>query len=121
MIHKAYTIYDRKSLIYSPPFFCVADGAAVRMFQDLVGDTGTQVGRHPGDFVLFRCGGYDDSSGQLLPVPALEHVVDALALVPRATPLPFDPQPSAATSLGRRLDPTDVKATEEVRFNGTGV
>lgn len=90
-IVNAYTIYDRKALTYSPPFFQVADGAAVRMFQDLVGDTNTNVGRHPGDFVLFRCGAYDDSNGSLLPVTALQHLVDAAALVPVQPPLPFDP------------------------------
>jgi len=90
-IIKGYTIYDRKALTYSPPFFAVADGIAVRMFTELAGDISTQVGRHPADFVLFRCGGYDDSNGGLLPIPALEHVVDALAVIPRHAPLPFDP------------------------------
>lgn len=98
MIVHAYTIYDRKALTYSPPFFAVADGAAVRMFQDLVGDPNTQVGRHPGDFVLFRCGAYDDSNGSLLPVTALEHIVDATALVVRPQPLPFDPSPVVMTN-----------------------
>jgi len=93
----AYTIYDRKALTYSPPFFVAADGLAVRMFGDLVGDTNTQVGRHPGDFVLYRCGAYDDSNGSLLPVAALQHIVDAQALVPRQSALPFDPQPQPAT------------------------
>ena len=97
MIVNGYTIYDRKALTYSPPFFAVADGLAVRMFGDLVGDTNTQVGRHPADFVLYRCGGYDDSNGSLLPVTALQHIVDAMALVSRPAPLPFDPQPGPAT------------------------
>lgn len=114
MINHAYTIYDRKALVYSPPFFAVADGAAVRMFQDLVSDTGTQVGRHPGDFVLYRCGGYDSASGQLLPVTALEHIVDAMALVPREQPLPFDAQPMApAGAAGFTVD-----ANGEVKANG---
>lgn len=117
MIINAYTIYDRKALTYSPPFFSVADGAAVRMFQDLAGDTGTQVGRHPGDFVLYRCGGYDDASGSLLPVTALQHIVDALAVLPRNAPLPFDPQPLSPARAAVQPDPT----TDEVRFNGTGV
>lgn len=112
MIHNSYTIYDRKSLIYSPPFFAVADGAAVRMFQDLVADTNTQVGRHPADFVLYRCGAYDDSNGSLLPVTAIQHIVDATALVPRQTALPFDPEPRSATA---------SRDTDEVRFNGSGV
>lgn len=103
MIHHAYTIYDRKALIYSPPFFAVADGAAVRMFQDLVGDTGTQVGRHPGDFVLFRAGQYDDSKGELFSI-TLVHIVDALALVPRQHPLPFDPP--------RRTDPVNANGVD---------
>ena len=119
MIINGYTIYDRKALTYSPPFFAVADGAAVRMFQDLAGDTNTQVGRHPGDFVLYRCGGYDDASGSLLPVTALQHIVDALAVVPRATALPFDPEPMASTrrTIHGDADPN----TQEVRFNGSGV
>lgn len=98
MIHHAFTIYDRKSLIYSPPFFAVADGVAVRIFGDLVVDQNTQVGRHPADFVLYRCGGYDDSNGSMLPVTALQHIVDAQALVPQQSSLPFDPQPVAAAT-----------------------
>lgn len=95
MISHAYTIYDRKALIYSPPFFAVTDGLALRSLMEAVNDPNTSIARHPGDFVLYRCGSYDDASGQLHPVTALEHVSDALALV-RATPgLPFDPQPVA--------------------------
>lgn len=118
MMQHAYTLYDRKALIYSPPFWAVADGAAVRIVQDLASTTDNQVGRHPGDFVLYRCGGYDDSSGQLLPVTALQHIVDVLALAPRPNPLPFDPQPSASAGSADRLHRTD---TDEVRFNGSGV
>lgn len=98
MIINAYTLYDRKSLQYHQPFYAVADGAAVRMLQDLVADTNTMVGRHPGDYVLYRCGAYDDSNGSLLPVTALQHVIDALAVAPRAAPLPFDPAPEDAAA-----------------------
>lgn len=120
MIHHAFTIYDRKALIYSPPFFAVADGIAVRMFQDLVGDTGTQVGRHPADFVLYRCGAYDDSNGSMLPVTALQHIVDATALVPRQSPLPFDPQP-ASPARPANFGASSLEELNEVRFNGSGV
>lgn len=117
MIINAYTLYDRKSLQYNMPFFAVSDGTAVRMLQDLVADTNTMPGRHPGDFVLYRCGGYDDASGALLPVTALQHIIDALAVVPRHTPLPFDTQPGAPTP-----DPLRTPAgAEEVKFNGSGV
>lgn len=81
MITNAYTIYDRKALQYFPPFFATADGAALRSFMDLANDANTTVGRHPGDYVLYRCGAYDDSSGSLLPVSAIEHIADALSLV----------------------------------------
>lgn len=91
MITNAYTIYDRKALIYSAPFFAVADGLAMRMFSDLVADSNTQVGRHPADFVLYRCGGYDDSNGLMSPATALQHIVDATALVRHQPSLPFDP------------------------------
>ena len=117
MIINAYTLYDRKSLQYHTPFFAVSDGAAVPMLQDLVADNSTMPGRHPGDFVLYRCGAYDDSNGCLLPVSALGHIIDALAVAPRATPLPFDPQPSASTG-----DPIrSPDGADEVRWNGSGV
>lgn len=90
MILHAYTIYDRKALQYHSPFFAVADGAALRSFMDLANDPNTTVGRHPADFILYRCGGFDDVTGGLLPVPVLDHVSDALPLVKPSAGLPFD-------------------------------
>jgi len=81
MILTAYTIYDRKALQYHAPFFMVADGAAVRAFTDLVNDTNTNIGRHPADYVLFRCGAYDDSNGAMMPAGPLAHMVDGSALI----------------------------------------
>lgn len=89
MLLNAYSVYDRKTLTYSPPFFQSADGAAARMLQDLVMDTNTNIGRHPNDFVLFNIGQYDDQKGALLPISPLVHVVDAIALVPAETPSLF--------------------------------
>lgn len=77
----AYTLFDTKSLQYHSPFFTHTDGAAVRMLQDLVGDTNTNVGRHPADYVLYCCGTYEDSNAQLYPEQPLRHVMDAIALV----------------------------------------
>lgn len=119
MIINAYTLYDRKALQYHQPFFAVSDGAAVRMLQDLVGDNNTLPGRHPGDFVMYCVGGYDDNNGSLLPATVLRHIIDALAVAPRATPLPFDPQPrDAAGPADLTASPADAA---EVRFNGSGV
>lgn len=121
MILHAYTIYDRKSLQYHQPFFAVADGAAVRMLSDIANDPNTSIGRHPSDYVLYRCGGYDDSSGQLLPVTALHHITDALPLVQARSPLPFDPQPVASARSAAPVVSGDDSVTAETRFNGSGV
>lgn len=119
MIINAYTLYDRKALQYHTPFFAVSDGAAVRLLQDLVADPNTMPGRHPGDFVLYGIGAYDDSNGSMLPASVLRHIIDALAVAPRPTPLPFDPQPGdAARSANLATSPADAA---EVKFNGSGV
>lgn len=85
MITHAYSVYDRKGLIYNVPFFAISDGAAVRSFSDLVNDRNTTVGRHPLDFVLFRVGSFDDSTGMLIPIVPILHVTDAEPLVDRGT------------------------------------
>lgn len=93
MLLNAYSLYDRKSLQYHAPFFAVADGAALRMVTDLVADPNTTVGRHPEDYVLYRVGAWDDASGSLLPVTALDHISDCSALVRRGrniTPFALD-------------------------------
>ncbi|WNK14451.1 MAG: nonstructural protein [Microvirus sp.] len=86
----AYSVYDRKALQYHPPFFASTDGAAVRMLQDLVSDPASSISRHAGDYVLFRCGQYDDSNGSLAPCAPLDHVCDALSLLPKSKFSPSD-------------------------------
>jgi len=80
MMLNAYAVYDRKSLIFHSPFFAVADGAAVRSFADLANDTNTTIGRHPGDYVLYKVGFWDDAKGTFLADTPL-YVTDAQALV----------------------------------------
>lgn len=81
MIIRAYSVYDRKSLIYNPPFYAPTDGAAVRIVQDAANDPNSQLGRHPVDYVLFCVGDYDDQKGLLLAQTPLQHVMDIAALV----------------------------------------
>lgn len=83
MLLNAYTLYDTKALIYSPPFYCSAHGAAVRMVMDLAADPNTSVGRHPADFTLFCVGQWNDAVGCLLPSDVREHISDVLPLVPK--------------------------------------
>lgn len=83
MLLNAYTVYDNKTLTYSPPFFQAAHGAATRMFSDLVQDTNTTIGRHPSDYSLFCVAKFDDQTGFLQALDAREHIVDAASLLPK--------------------------------------
>lgn len=97
MLLNAYSLYDAKSLTYSPPFYSGAHGSASRMVADLAGDPNTTVGRHPKDFTLYCIGMFNDATGSLLPAEVREHIADVVQLLP-ATTKPFDFQ-SAAPSV----------------------
>lgn len=81
MLLNAYSLFDNKALVYSPPFFVNTDGAAIRMLSDIANDTNTQVGRHPGDFVLFQVGTFSDGNGSIEPMFPARHVIDATNLL----------------------------------------
>lgn len=81
MIYRVYSIYDRKALIYYPPFFAATNGQAVRTFTDTANDQNSSIARHPNDYVLFCIGDYNDQNGKLTPLMALEHVIDASVIV----------------------------------------
>lgn len=83
MLLYAYSIFDNKALQYHPPFFASTHGAAVRSLSDLANDLQTNIGRHPGDYILYCVGQYDDAKGAMIPCAPLEHVVDAVSLVKR--------------------------------------
>lgn len=97
MLLNAYTLFDHKALVYSPPFFVNTDAAAIRMVSDVAGDLNTQVGRHPADFQLFCVGTFSDANASMEPVLPIRHVIDVVALVQvqQRAPL-FDgvPEPS---------------------------
>lgn len=82
MLLRAYTLHDSKALTYSPPFFQHNDALAIRMLTDLVADTNTAPGRHPGDFRMYCVGFYDDLTGIFTPVNVIEHVMDAVSVLP---------------------------------------
>lgn len=89
MILKAYAIYDNKGLLYHAPFFMSTDGQAVRALSDLVNDNTTSIARHPGDYVLFGIGTYDDQKGMMQGISPLAHICDAISLVPLTPQLPL--------------------------------
>lgn len=90
MLLHAYTLHDVKACTYSPPFFMANDALAKRALSDLVQDSNTQPGRHPSDFKLYKVGYFDDQKGQVIPIDVIEHIVDAISLVPPPAPTIFD-------------------------------
>lgn len=90
MLTNAYSIFDNKALIFNVPWFQPTHGAATRILADLANDPTTNIGRHPGDYVLYQIGTYDDAKGIMTPLSPLVHVMDAISLV-RLQPELFQP------------------------------
>lgn len=87
MLLRAYTLHDSKALNYSPPFFVHNDALAIRMLTDLVADSNTAPGRHPNDFRMYCVGVYDDGTGAFTPHNIIEHVMDAVSVLPAPSQL----------------------------------
>ena len=81
MKHKVFSVYDSKVEAYHVPFFAPTVGAAIRMFADAVGDSGSQFAKHAEDYTLFLIGEYDDQHARLEPVAALQSLGCALEFV----------------------------------------
>lgn len=62
---KAFSVYDIKAEMFSPPFFMGTIGEATRAFRDLVNDSNTTPGKYPGDFRLTCIGEFDNVTGYL--------------------------------------------------------
>lgn len=60
-----FAVYDGKSKFFSVPFFMTSLGAAVRAFADVVGDPGSMIAKHPGDYTLYQIGEFDDNEGSI--------------------------------------------------------
>lgn len=60
-------LYDSKALAYNLPQFVQSIGGAVRSFADEINRAAPDnvLFNHPGDFVLFEMGTYDDSDGKI--------------------------------------------------------
>jgi len=99
MITRAYSIFDRKSLVFHSPWFQPTDGAATRVLEDLVNDNATSIGKHPADYVLFFIGTYDDQKGAMSPVSPLVHIMDAIALVRGAVQVDMFEKPANGAML----------------------
>lgn len=61
---QVFSIFDLAAQSFMPPFFMPTVGMAVRAFGDDVVRPETHFARHPGDFVLYHLGGFDDLNGK---------------------------------------------------------
>lgn len=64
MLKLLYTVYDCKTLIYSPPFAHINDAEATRTLTDTLEDPNTMLHKHPMDYALYRLGTFNDGTGE---------------------------------------------------------
>lgn len=77
MITQAFSVFDTAAGVYSPPFFSITKGLAIRMFSDMAKDPKTSIGQHPNDFTLFALGEFDDNSGAIISLPTPVPIIKA--------------------------------------------
>lgn len=65
MIKKVFAVRDAKAEFFLQPFFCVSVGEALRAFGDAANEEKTPISTHPGDYVLYELGTWDDGMGKL--------------------------------------------------------
>jgi len=76
MILKVFTLQDLKAGMFMQPFFFPSVGQATRFIQDMASDMQNILARHPGDFVLYQVGEWDDASARF----TCEHPVHIAAV-----------------------------------------
>ena len=59
------SILDTKSEIWSNPMAFQSIGQAMRAFGDAVNEDGSEYGKHPEDYILFRVGTWNQQTGEL--------------------------------------------------------
>lgn len=75
---KVYSVFDKAVRAFDRPFYCRADGEAVRVFQDAVNASDSPFFKHPGDYELYVIGTFDPSTGAL--TAELYRMIGALEL-----------------------------------------
>lgn len=79
-------VYDSAAMVFSnPPMFVPSVGVATRAFTDEVrrDSSDNQLNRHPGDFVLFELGSYDDEDGKFLTLDKPRAIIRGVDVVPK--------------------------------------
>lgn len=77
MQKKMYCIFDSKAQIYHAPFYKSTHGEAERDFQSVSRDPQSTISQYPEDFDLFYIGEFDDETGKVSPLSAIQHIIKA--------------------------------------------
>lgn len=78
---KVFSVYDVKVGAFLAPFFCRAEGEAVRAFVNAVNAPDHDFMRFPEDYSLFALGEFDEESGMMKLAKAPLQICTALELV----------------------------------------
>lgn len=72
VISPMFSVFDRASQSFMPPFAAPHSGVAIRGFTDAVHarDKSTDISKHPDDFDLFEVASFDSSAGVIIPLPS---------------------------------------------------
>lgn len=65
MKRKLFCIYDSKVKSYLDPITLRNTGEALRAFDSIVNNPGSDFNKYPGDYTLFEIGEFDDETGSL--------------------------------------------------------
>lgn len=78
-----YTMFDSATKVFHRPFHQLSDAEAIRTCRRMVNDDSTDVSHAPYDWVLFKLGEYEDTTGvfTLLPAPERMCVLSELLIV----------------------------------------
>lgn len=71
-----YSVYDRKTKLYSTPFYVINDDSAIRDFYRAINDPAHEASHYASDLTLYCLGSWDDQTG-LLTAQQPDFVTDA--------------------------------------------
>lgn len=80
MLKQMFAVYDKKTKIFSNPWFSIRKEAAIRDFTYAANDPATEICRYANDYALFYIGSFNDETGEVLSLTSPEHVVSAFTL-----------------------------------------
>lgn len=72
MIQKVFGVRDCKAEAFLQPFFSIQNGSAIRAFSDECVKPGSPFNSHPGDYILYELGSFDDNSGMFVAVSPIK-------------------------------------------------